>query len=274
MRTLAEGHLPAWSPDGRHIAFVRGPRLHVVEAAGGEVRQLAVGMVLSGVRARALPGHPTARASRSPGAMTTATGSRARRRSTSCATDGATTQLTRGGGAKADPRFAPDGRTIVFAENHPTEPRIELVLVEADGSNRRSLTRGARFSYDQSAAWSPDGAWVAFTRGSAETVRADVLVVRRDGTGLRRLTQPRSGLPAYESPGWLPDGRAVVFARASADRDHDLFTVDPRNGHLRRLTDNLVQDRDPAWSPDGRGMAFVRTLVASGSRRSRTRSSS
>jgi TolB protein len=263
VRPLTEGHLPTWSPDGRLIAFLRGSRLHIVEAEGGKGRPLAAGIVASGVLVRSPAWSPDGTRLVFVGGEDDGDGStRSSQIQVVRVADGAVTSITSGGREKSGPRWSPDGRTIVFSENARTEPKTELVVVRANGGGRRLLTRGRRFTYDLNPAWSPDGAWVAFTRGRAETVANDVMVVRRDGSGLRRLTQPRSGLSPYEGPAWLPDGRTVIYARGSSDRDHDLFTVAPGRGAVRRLTDNVVRDNYPAWSPDGSQIAFVRTLVS------------
>ena len=161
--------------------------------------------------------------------------------------DGATTAITSSRLEKTAATWSPDGTTIVFAERILDEPRAELVLIAADGSGRRVLTRPQPLEFDDHPAWSPDGAWIALVRGRAPTDGQHVFVVRSDGTGLRRLTQPRSALPAYEGPVWLRDGQTVLFARRSADLDEDLFVVDPGRGGARRLTDNTVRDSDPAW---------------------------
>ncbi|HEU5489563.1 MAG TPA: hypothetical protein VFU84_02125 [Gaiellaceae bacterium] len=262
VRTLVEGNLPSWSPDGRLIAFLRGFRLHVVDAAGGEPRRMAPGLALSGVAAYEPAWSPDGTR------IVFAGGAEDARNMFPLSSeihvvrvsDGTATVLTTSRNEKTAPAWSPDGTAIVFAERVREEPRSELVLIAPDGTGRRVVTRPRPLEFDDQPAWSPDSSLIAFVRGRAPTDGRHVLVVRRDGTGLRRLSPPRSALPAYEGPVWLRDGRTVLFARRSDDLDADLFVARPGGSGVKRLTDNTVRDWDPAWSPDGARIAFVRPV--------------
>jgi TolB protein len=122
----------------------------------------------------------------------------------------------------------------------------DIVVMNADGSGRESLTTGR--PEDTDPAWAPDGPRLVFVRDGA------IHFVRSDGSGLRRIT-------VGTTPAWSPDGRRIVFSK-QVGRGADLYLVRADGRGLRRLTRTAAIESDPEWSPDGRLIAFVRGGVA------------
>ena len=103
--------------------------------------------------------------------------------------------------------WAPDGRRIAFvayldgADPHTIgDGNAEIMVVSADGSHRRNVSRDPWWDGDPS--WSPDGLSIAFTR---RTDHATIYVMRSDGSDQRRLR----GTPGRANdccPAWRPSG--------------------------------------------------------------------
>lgn len=87
------------------------------------------------------------------------------------------------------PDFSPDGRLIAFTSNVTRQG--EIWTIDANGKNRRRLTD--RPGDDWAPAFSPDGARIAFHN----LEDGGVWMMGADGTGLRRLTSGRE-------PDWRP----------------------------------------------------------------------
>jgi TolB protein len=227
---------PAWSPDGRRIAFARS-----VFAPGEPdigLKSLDVWTVAADGRGRR---NLTRDGSTSP----------------DWSPDGRRLVLGRGDGVvvvrrdglrkrrivrrddSAAPTWSPDGHRIAFI------PPGELRIVGATGRGQRLLARGA--DSGSSPSWSPDGSRIAFN--GRRTVEG-VFVVPWRGSRSRLLARD------YVEPAWSPDGRTVAVVRASTPREAGLFLVSARGGRPHRLTRGL--DTQPEWSPDGRRLAFRR----------------
>jgi serine/threonine-protein kinase len=103
---------------------------------------------------------------------------------------------------------------------------------------------------DSRGAWSPDGRLVAFNSDRL----GDMSIWVRDvaaGTD-RQLTRGPGG--DYQ-PNWSPDGSRIAFFSARAGTN-DIWTVDVATGALTQLTSGPAMETNPFFSPDGRRVVY------------------
>jgi Tol biopolymer transport system component len=140
--------------------------------------------------------------------------------------------------------FSRDGRQIVYRANHPRgaaevgrykkllaenliEPNaLEIWVMNADGTNKRQVTRLGAASF--APYFFPDGRRVIFASNVNDPRgrNFDLYAVNVDGTNLERITYDETfdGFPMFS-----PDGRRLVFAsnrRAAARGDTNVFIAD------------------------------------------------
>ena len=253
---------PAWSPDGLQIAFdssIRGDSdIYLVSAAGGKSRQLTQNAANDVEPAWSPDGRKIAFSSDRTDAYEIYVMNR----------DGTgQRRLTHDRDWNSNPAWSPDGRTIVFRR-----AQGGIAAIDADGSNERRLTRGARAALDDDPAWSPDSRSIVFARGRSNFTTA-LYVMDSDGTNLRRLmgTDAVLGNPVGD-PTWSPDGRSIAFGAFRQTLTPaplgpwftELYVMNAEGGHERRLTRNIAADWAPAWSPDGRQIVFPSTGTPDG----------
>jgi Tol biopolymer transport system component len=157
------------------------------------------------------------------------------------------------------PSYSPDGTQIAFrGDLDLAEPSgdEEIYVMNADGTDVRQLTSNADF--DSAPSWSPDGTRILFERAPAgtftpgtEAQEKDIYVMRADGTQVRRLTDS-PGLD--EGPEFSPDGTKIAFSSAR-DGQQEIYVMNADGSNPRRLTDNPARDESPDWQAlpfDGR----------------------
>ena len=143
--------------------------------------------------------------------------------------------------ADTEPAWSPDGRWIAHlkgAVETVGKDLREVWLTRPDGTGSHALTTLGVGSY--SPAWSPDSSRIAFASDKGRGGFFDIYTVGVDGKGLRRLT--RTGPDAFE-PAWSPDGATIAFSRGGAIVMIDL------EGNEEEVTDRDNNDSSPAWKP-------------------------
>jgi dipeptidyl aminopeptidase/acylaminoacyl peptidase len=275
--TTSNAHSPAWSPDGRWLAFVSDregealpkdaprekraskgkPQLWVMPADGGEAHQLTW-----------MP-HGVAAPVWSPDST----------RILFNATVGPLDEESEDGKPLPKVRvidrlfYRLDGAGFIH------DRRRHFFLIDLAGGEPQQLTDGDWD--DRDAAWSADGTRIAFVSSRREDrwrlpcFDVYTLAIDADKPGeLRRLTD---GTLNCNSPSWSPDGEILAFLGATKLRSathNELYTIstNARDGQARPLshdfegsggssTNGDTSDEHllpaPAWSRDGQTIYFM-----------------
>jgi Tol biopolymer transport system component len=205
---LADGRDPTWSPDGSKIAFTSGLGISVMNADGSAVRTLV--------------GHDFRDDTYKPWDMGVGYGT-----------------------------WSPDGTRIAFL--HLGDGDImpsQAFVMNSDGSDRYLLTRLPDRRYAESyPSWSPDGSKILYW-----SYGYGISVINSEGG----VPTTIGGGDYYSKPVWSPDGNSIAFNIGKYSVAGSAIWIMSATGGGTRL---LIQDGyDPAWSPDGATIAFVRSV--------------
>ena len=221
---------PAWSPEGKKIAFVsnrnnrnKGHRqIWAIDADGKNPNRLTDGLVDS------FPDwSPDGKKILYDAHLDPEEHNLAPAGITVMDTDGNNKRLLTDEGAH--PSWSPDGKRIAFVSGR-NEKVNHIYVMDADGQNQIELTHD--FVHKRLPSWSPDGKRIAYVGDNV------IWVVDSDGANQRQLTN----IITEEHPTWSPDSESIAFH--SFKRDHrgiGIYMVDVTNGAVD------VLQRDPAF---------------------------
>jgi Tol biopolymer transport system component len=244
---------PAWSPDGRTLAYAGDGALRTLALASRRERSIA-----------RLGGRFTVGAGWSPDGTRLAYAVHGAYSDTARLTVvGRNGSRSRTLDSKAEsyqvPQWSPTGRRIAYLRDAPDG--TSAIWVVSPGDGRRRLLRRGVLDYPNSLSWSPGGARIAFVgRPDGVTTGTALMVAAADGKQLRTVAAV-SGDPDQATVGnvrWSPTGNRIAFLRWGQDAatDDALCVVDPSRGGERVLVRAARLD-DVAWSPDGRWLAYL-----------------
>jgi eukaryotic-like serine/threonine-protein kinase len=227
---------PAFSPDGREIAFSRFEtdglwHVWVVDVDGNNPRQLT----------STSKGEIYARFTHDGSSLVYM----------SWSGDGHIWRVPRNGGppvaitdgasgGDAYPEVSPNGRWLAFVRN--AEDKARLYLAPVDGGPARLLVD----SPSTLPHWSPDGGWILYSPD--RSMRGGLFLVRPDGSGKKQI-HPTGGWG-----NWFPDGKKIAYVDINPQGNQEIFTVLAVGGAAKLITElNFVGTNYPFdISPDGR----------------------
>jgi Tol biopolymer transport system component len=238
---------PAFSPDGREMAFVRSDAdqlvsdLFVVPLSGGEPRRLTQDQV---------PIQGLAWTSDSQDLVFDSQRS-------------GTPRLWRVSARQAQPEGPELIGDVGEDALQPTLPRRGGPLAYCRGSSDANLWRVALSPHGAPTAlltstqsevdpqFSPDGKRLAFA--SNQTGAYEIWTAGADGAAAARLTS--FGGPMVGTPRWSPDGRRIAFD-ARVGGAAAIYVMDVEGGRPQPISRGEADDVVPSWSRDGRRVYF------------------
>jgi Tol biopolymer transport system component len=256
---------PAFSPDGRTLAFSR-----LVDAGLGDLYQLTFkdGLEPSGEAKRITFENQGAisPAWTSDGReIVFSTGLFTQRTLWKLAAPGSMSQpekpeqLLSLGGNVTDPASSPHGHRLVYVHRlfHSIISRIAAPGgSKANNSENSSLhSRANAFisstRSDSAPNFSPDGEKIAFM--SDRSGSPEIWVCDKEGLNAVQLTS--FGGPAVTNPRWSPDGSRIAFD-SNAPGQFEIWVISATGGKSQRMTTDPANDGNPSWSRDGKWIYF------------------
>lgn len=291
-RGLRAVHDPAWSPDGRSLAFLTEfpSALYIASVDGGSIQRLAESaysgsaswsphgdrLVFSGVAGLAVidadGAHLRSLGLEGEQPAWSPAGSEIAFLGGCCLVnakgvflvdpDGALPARQIVSGEVDMPVWAPDGQHLALVRGLRDDGYV--AVVRRDGADEHALTHQQSFA----PMWASDGRSIAYVRTRREKaevecvcgdpVTDEIHIIDADGTDDKRLlSEP---LERIEHPRWMPDGHSLIASVRLPMNDPEIFVMSADGTRVRQLTKNLLADRDPSWSPDHRRIAFVRDV--------------
>ncbi|WP_202844432.1 Tol-Pal system beta propeller repeat protein TolB [Luteimonas saliphila] len=226
---------PAWSPDGRKLAYVSFERgnssIYIQDITTGS-RELVSSF-------RGINSGPAFSPDGSRLALTLSRSGNPEIYVMNLASK-ALTQITNQFGIDTAPAWSPDGNTLYFTSDRGGRPQIYQTPASGGGATR--VTFEGNYNADPSISW--DGQKIAVAQGSGNTYR--IAVMDRSMGSPRWSTLSPGSLD--ESPSFAPNASMLLYA-AREGRRGVLYAVSA-DGRVRQrlvLADGDV--REPAWGP-------------------------
>lgn len=182
---------------------------------------------------------------------------------------GKATRITSGMAFDAQPRWSPDGRSIVYVSDQSGADNIWIA--DADGRNARAVTREVRTQFI-SPEWTPDGAFIVVSKSMEMVNRPQnfqLFMYHTSGgtpvqlTGAAAPTSSPSDSAAFRPSVVLGaafgDNPRQAWVSVSTGRGYgntQLALLDRESGRLYKRSEEIAGALRPVASPDGKWLVY------------------
>jgi Tol biopolymer transport system component len=229
-KTAEDEHLAGWTPDGKQVLFSifkdGSSTLYAIDLAAQKQRQVGVvggrSAVISpdGKRVVYWSGEWTAM------------------RVFVAPLDGKAQpqQINDGSSIAWMMRWSPNGKQIAFTSRNDAKSELAIFVVNADGSDRRQLTRiPAEEGGAQGAAWSRDGKQIAIQVASRTRKGSSNIWIVDAASGEGRKLAAHDQVYLDETPSWFPDGKRLAFQSNRSGR-MEVWVMNSDGTNAKQLT--------------------------------------
>ncbi len=158
-----------------------------------------------------------------------------------------------GGENALEPSVDPATHRIAYSRLALVDSLSSMPLCRGGGCRPEQPTRLVRSEKQaRNPAWSPDGTRIAFE--STSSGHGEIWISDRDGSNARQWTHFNG--PMTGTPRWAPDGKRLVFDSRVAGRGK-IFLMALDGGKPVQLTSGNAEDVVPSWSRDGQWIYFA-----------------
>jgi len=227
---------PAWSPDGRRLAYVSFERgnsaIYIQEISTGARELVASHRGINGAPAFSPDGARLALTLSRTGNPEIYVMDLASK---------ALTQITQHWSIDTEPAWTPDSQRLMYTSDRGGKPQI--YEVSAGGGDPLRVTFNGDYNARATISW--DGKKVAMAQGSGNVYR--IAVMDRSFGGLGRWQNLSPG-NLDESPSFAPNASMLIYAAREGQRGV-LYAVSADARVRQRLVFADGDVREPAWSP-------------------------
>ncbi|MFT4114628.1 LpqB family beta-propeller domain-containing protein, partial [Silvibacterium sp.] len=140
--------------------------------------------------------------------------------------------LTTGTDENENPRWSPDGKSIVYTRNER-----ELRLITLEGMNDKVIAND--LIDEPTIEWSANSQWIAFTTVGVDAFR-NIKVVPAAGGEARFVSFLANGESAFNIT-WAPDGKYLLFETAQRSENFEIARVD-LTPHVPKYREDELRD--------------------------------